>query len=152
MSEGSVAGIQADTPSSLVPVVIGNSINGSSLSIKITQSPHHQAYPIEHVIESHNIPVLILSICHWLDLNGYNGSSVGCQWDYAISQLPDQYQFLDIWDHFLLATPPCNKFSAEEHFTISCKAKTSTSLPLFTPILVEMDSSSEGIHSRSLFL
>ena len=61
--------------------------NGISGSIKIVQGPHHQAYPIEDVIESCNIPDLVLSICCWLDLNGYDGSSVGCQWDYNITQL-----------------------------------------------------------------
>ena len=155
-SEGSndqqgATGIQENMENAprLVTTVSGNSISGSSLSIKIVQSPHHWAYGIEHIIESHNILDLVSSICCWLDFSGYDGSSVGCQWDYTIAWLPDQFQFLDVWDHFQLATPPCNKFLVEEFFTISCKAKTSTCLPLFMPILVEMDPSSEGIHSKS---
>ena len=94
------------------------------------------------------ILVLISSICHWLDLGSYNGSSVGSQWDYTIAQLPDQYRFLDVWDHFWPATPACDEFSLEEFSTIRCKPATSTSPSLFTPVLIEMNPSSEGLCSK----
>src|SRR5258705_10498428 len=136
--EEEISRTQRGSPSSLVSIS-GTSISGLSLNIKIAQAPHHQAYPVKNVIESRKIPVFVSSICHWLDLSGYDGSSVGCQWDYSIAQLPDQYRFLDIWDHFWLSTPPCNKFLADEFLTISCKeTNISTSFSLFTPVLVEM--------------
>ena len=147
-----ISGTQRGSPSSLVSIS-GTSISGLSLNIKIAQAPHHWAYPVKNVIESCKIPVLVSSICHWLDLSGYDGSSVGCQWDYSIAQLPDQYHFLDIWDHFRLSTPPCNKFLADKFLTISCKGTNiSTSSSLFTPILVEMNPSLEGIHSKCFLM
>ena len=76
---------------------VGTSISQLSQNIKIAQALHHCTHPVENVIESHEILALISC---WLDLSGYDGSSVGCQWDYSITQLPDQYCFLDVWDHF----------------------------------------------------
>ncbi len=52
----------------------GGSISGLPLTIKITQDPHHHACPIEQVIQLHDIPDLISSICRMWDLNGYDGS------------------------------------------------------------------------------
>ena len=119
--------------------------------VNIAQAPHHWACPIEPMMESHGILILTSSICCWLDLSSYDGSSVGHQWDYIIEQLSDQYWFLDICDHFQLATPPHNKFSEEEFTTIRCKAETETSPSFFTPVLVEMNHSSEGIHSKPFY-
>src|SRR5260370_23869014 len=99
MEHEEISGTQRDSPSLLVSIV-GTSISQLSQNIKIAQAPHHHTHPVENVIKSHKIPALISSICHWLDLSGYDGSSVGCQWDYSITQLPDQYCFLDVWDHF----------------------------------------------------
>src|SRR5258708_271984 len=126
----------------------GGSIGGLPLTIKITQDQHHCACPIEQVIQLHDIPDLISSICRMQDLNGYDGSTMGCQWEYTIEQLPAEYQFLDVWDHFQLATPACNKFKEEEFLTISCKPRCSSKHVLFTPILVEMNPAMEGIHSK----
>src|SRR5260221_10898460 len=126
----------------------GGSISGLPLTIKITQDPHHHACPIEQVIQLHDILDLISLICRMRDLNGYDGSMMGCQWEYTIKQLPAEYQFLDVWDHFQLATPACNKFKEEEFLTISCKPRCSSKHVLFTPILVEMNPAMEGIHSK----
>ncbi len=78
----------------------GGSISGLPLTIKIAWDPHHHACPIEQVIRLHDIPDLISSICRMQDLNGYDGSMMGHQWEYTIEQLPAEYQFLDVWDHF----------------------------------------------------
>ena len=110
-----------------------------SLSLKIL--------PLQ-VIQLHDIPDLISSICRMQDLNGYDGSTMGHQWEYTIEQLPAEYQFLDVWDCFRLATPACNKFKEEEFSMISCKPRHSTEHMLFTPILVEMNPVMEGIHSK----
>ena len=87
-------------PSPIVSVIGPSVSHGLEPSIKIAQAPHHWALPIEPVIKSRKIPALTSSVCHWLDLGSYDGSSVGHQWDYNIQQLLVQYQFLDIWDHF----------------------------------------------------
>src|SRR5260370_40687260 len=78
----------------------GGSIGGLPLTIKIAQDPHHHACPIKQVIQLHDIPDLISSICRMRDLNGYDGSTMGHQWEYTIEQLPAEYQFLDMWDRF----------------------------------------------------
>src|SRR5258708_6416786 len=118
------------------------------LTIKITWDPHHCACPIEQVIWLHDILDLVSSICRMQDPNGYDGTMMGHQWEYTIEQLPAEYQFLDMWDCFQLATPACNKFKEEEFLTISCKPRHSTEHALFTPILVEMNPAMEGIHSK----
>ncbi len=71
----------------------GGSISGLPLTIKITQDPHHRACPIEQVIQLHDILDLVSSICRMRDLNGYDGSTMGHQWEYTIEQLPAEYQF-----------------------------------------------------------
>ena len=129
---------------------IGLSLNNVPLCIKIAQEPHHCTWGIEYIIESHNIPDLISSICWMLDLDGYDGSASGCQWDYTIGQLPKEYHFVDVWDHFQLVTPPCGKFAEEEFLTVSCKAKNSTHEALFSPGLVEVNSLLDEIHSESV--
>src|SRR6266436_1820896 len=126
----------------------GGSIGGLPLTIKIAWDPHHHACPIEQVIWLHDILDLISSICRMQDLNGYDGSMMGHQWEYTIEQLPAEYQFLDVWDRFQLATPACNKFEEEEFLTISCKPRHSTEHMLFMPILVEMNPVMEMIHSK----
>src|SRR5258708_1460448 len=126
----------------------GGSISGLPLTIEIAWDPHHHACPIEQVIWLHDIPDLISLICRMQDLNGYDGSMMGHQWEYTIKQLPAEYQFLDMWDHFQLVTPACNKFEEEGFSMISCKPRHSTKHALFTPILVEMNPVMEGIHSK----
>ena len=69
--EEEISRTQRSSPSSLVSIS-GTSISGLSLNIKIVQAPHHWAYPVKNVIESCKIPVLVSSICHWLDLSGYD--------------------------------------------------------------------------------
>src|SRR5258707_972791 len=61
----------------------GGSIGGLPLTIKITWDPHHCACPIEQVIQLHDI----------LDLNGYDGSTMGHHWEYTIEQVPAERQF-----------------------------------------------------------
>src|SRR5258708_37203704 len=90
------------------------SISGLPFSIKIAWDPHHHACPIEQVIQLHDIPDLVSSICRMWGLNGYDGSMMGCQWEYTIEQLPAEYKFLDMWDTFQLAPPACNKSEEEE--------------------------------------
>src|SRR5258706_7585355 len=124
------------------------SISGLPLTIKIAWDPHHCACPIKQVIQLHDILDLISSICRMQDLNGYDGSMMDHQWEHTIEQLPAEYQFLDMWDHFRLVTPACNKFEEEEFSMISCKPRHSTKHTLFTPILVEMNPAMEGIHSK----
>src|SRR5260370_27512388 len=82
------------------------------------------------------------------DLNGYDGSVMGSQWEYTIEQLPAEYQFLGMWEHFQLATTACSKFKEEEFLTINCKLRHPTDHVLFTPILIEMNLAMEGIHSK----
>src|SRR5258708_3050262 len=76
------------------------SIGGLPLTFKIAQDPHHCACPIECVIQLHDILDLVSSICQMQDLNGYDGSVTGSQWEYTIKQLPVEYQFLDVWECF----------------------------------------------------
>src|SRR5260370_36069546 len=76
------------------------SISSLPLTIKIAQDPHHHACPIEHVIQLHDIPDLVSSICQMWDLNGYDGSVTGSQWEYTIKQLLVEHQFLDVWECF----------------------------------------------------
>src|SRR5260370_38298354 len=99
------------------------SIGSLPLTIKIAQYPHHCACPIKHVIQLHDILDLVSSICQMQDLNGYDGSAMGSQWEYTIKQLPAEYQFLDVWEHFQLATTACSKFKEEEFLTINCKPR-----------------------------
>src|SRR5260370_33093304 len=78
------------------------------------------------------------------DLNGYDGSVMGSQWEYTIEQLPAEYQFLGMWEHFQLATTACSKFEEEEFSTINCKLRHPTDHVLFTPILIEMNLAWKG--------
>jgi hypothetical protein len=61
-------------------------------------------------------------------------------------------RYLDVWDHFRLLTLPCDKFPAEEICTITCKARSETQLARFTPVLVDMHNTSEGIHSKFVYI
>src|SRR5260370_41925856 len=82
------------------------------------------------------------------DLNGYDSSVMGSQWEYTSKQLLAEYQFLDVWEHFQLATTACSKFKEEECSTINCKLRCPTDHALFTPILIKMNLAMEGIHSK----
>src|SRR5258708_27239766 len=64
--------------------------------------PRGRSYnePISRLHRLHDILDLISSICRMQDLNGYDGSTMGRQWEYTIKQLPAEYQFLDMWDRF----------------------------------------------------
>src|SRR5260370_1012087 len=93
-----ISGTQRDSPSLLVSIV-GTSISQLSQNINIAQILHHCAHPVENVIESQNSGPHFFHLS-LVGLSGYDGSSVGCQWDYSNTQLPDQCCFLDVWDHF----------------------------------------------------
>jgi hypothetical protein len=140
------------TNPTVVSACIGPGINNVPVSVKIAQDPHHRSCPINQLMESHGIPDLVSSICRMLDLDGYDGSSSGQRWEYGIERLLKEYRFVDVWDHFRLTTPPCDKFSEEESVTISCKAKIENKPhSQFSPILVEMNYS-DGLHRElSLF-
>src|SRR5260370_17217744 len=108
------------------------SISGLPLTIKITWDPHRCACPIKHIIQLHDIPDLVSLICRMWDLNGYDGSVTGSQWEYTIKQLLAEYQFLDPWEHFQLGTTACSKFKEERYSTINCKPRRPPNPSLFT--------------------